>query len=497
MTFVRNLLESRFLRTCSSYSLAMGSAVAIKMSLVILMSIIFGFNDSKKFSVYFSFALLADFSSILGTYISLNFLRCKTSSIFAFLLAFIASFLIIYSVWILSLDLYFFGLSMMSISLGLLRRNLMVISNDYLKIEFSNNQNEYGSLLHSMTTAISFFVVFIAGSIINLNSVYAISVLLSLIFFSFIIFFNNQKKYIRDEIIELFEKIEDGRYKPIKFFIFLFIISSSCLLGYFFILLSFKGIEFIENIPLIILICFYIYIIYRARKNKSERNGIFLAISMSLIVILYLGVERQRDMSVALFLQRNISLNIFGFKLSSLQINAFYQLSTIIISFICIRYRVHSKLDHKSTSLISLFLSSIAFFALFLSCIFSNSEGFGNFYLYLIFLFIMSGCNVLIITKFFEICRLMPDSIKHTMSSFMIMNMGVGFYIAKLYSGIIAIDNEIFDRFYSLSVYRSGFLKVFIINFIFTIVLYVLFNFKRQERYIKIKDTGAINNNII
>jgi hypothetical protein len=490
MSFINSLLESRFLRTCSAYSLAMGSAVTIKMSLVILMSMIFGLNDSQKFSIYFSFALVADFSSLLATYTSLNFLRCKTSSLFAFFLAGIGGTFLVYAIYIVNIKIYYAGLSMLGISFGFLRRNLMVISNDYLKTEFKEHQNEYGSLLHSMTTAISFIVVFALGSIIKFNKTLVMALPIFLIFISFLIFFQNQKHYIAEEIKELFQKIKDGRYKIRNFFIFLSLIISSTFASYLFIL--FSNLEITKNLPLFFILIFYIYLVLRALKNPDERKSIFLAIGMAIVVILYLGVERQKDMSVALFLQRNISVKILDIQISPLQINALYQLATIIISFFCVKYKIHSKLNHKKVALMALLFSSLAFFSLFLGCYFANSDCIANFYFYLVFLLLMSGCNVLIITKFFEICRLMPESIKHTMSSFMIMNMGIAFYFAKLYSGLIAIDNENFDRFYSLEIYKNGFLKIFIINLFLTIGVFIFLNIKKKISKFKIKNQSII-----
>lgn len=489
MSFIQNLLQSRYLRTCLAYSLAMGSSVTIKMSLVILMAMVFGLNDSEKFSIYFAFALSADFSSVLGTYISLNFLRCRTSSLFAFFLAGIGGAFLIYSISIKELKLYYLGLSMIAIAFGLLRRNLMVISNDYLKTEFKEYQNEYGSLLHLLTTAISFLGLFLIGSITNLSKVYMIGIPVFLILFAFLIFIKNQQYAIKNELNELFEKIQDGRYKPRNFFIFLALVISSTLSAYFFIF--FSNLDFIKNIPLVCILFFYLYLISRALKKPEERKSIFLAIGMALIVVLYLGIERQRDMTIALFLQRNINVEFFNIKISSLQINALYQLSTIFISILCLRNKVHSKMGHKKVTLSALLFSSIAFFCLFLSCVFGATNGFANFYFYLIFLVLMSGCNVLIITKFFEICRLMPESIKHTMSSFMIMNMGIAFYVAKIYSGLIAIDNKNFDRFYSLGVYKSGFLKITLINISLTFVVFVFFNLRKSAK-IKIKQSQIL-----
>ena len=81
--------------------------------------------------------------------------------------------------------------------------------------------------MHSMTTIMSFFIVFIGGSIIRISTVYVISIPVFLIFVSFLIFFFSQRVYINEEIEQLIEKIKLGRYRIKKFISFIFLIISS------------------------------------------------------------------------------------------------------------------------------------------------------------------------------------------------------------------------------------------------------------------------------
>ena len=83
----------------------------------------------------------------------------------------------------------------------------------------------------------------------------------------------------------------------------------------------------------------------------------------------------------------------------------------------------------------------------------------------------------------------MPDELKSTMSSFMIMNMGIAFYLSKILSSFAAIDNENTNKLYSLKIYQDHFLHIVIIGVIFIISLTIFA--KTKYRHIVSIDNGS------
>jgi ABC-type dipeptide/oligopeptide/nickel transport system permease component len=88
----------------------------------------------------------------------------------------------------------------------------------------------------------------------------------------------------------------------------------------------------------------------------------------------------------------------------------------------------------------------------------------------------------------------MPQSINQIISSFMIVSVATGFYLARFFNQFMVIEqkesyikNIIAKQISSLEIYSSGFLKLTIISLIFLIFWIILFSFKRFEKILEIE----------
>jgi hypothetical protein len=68
----------------------------------------------------------------------------------------------------------------------------------------------------------------------------------------------------------------------------------------------------------------------------------------------------------------------------------------------------------------------------------------------------------------------------------MVSSMGFGFYLTRFLGQFMEIDKNNSDPFYSLEIYKNGFLKIMIITVIFLVVNLFFINIPRVKKILKI-----------
>lgn len=478
MTNTLKLLpNSKFLQTSLIYSLVVGVMAGFRVSFVFLLSVFGGFDDVSKFFLYGALTIASDTLSIFGSYISSNFLGKRISCILGFTLIIIGNILLFFSILFHNQILLYSTLCYVSLGIGILKCNLFVIANLHLQTEFLENKNDFGSIMHTWSVFCSFLMIFLSGILIS-NFKILIPLISVLIFsMTFIFFIFLERSYIKIAL----SKIIFSKSQNIKF-IFIFIFLSVFLFLFFF----YSGNVIVRNLPITIFALFLIYLLRRALKNRQEREYIFLAIIFSFFLIIYLGFERQRDTTFALFLARNVELDLFKnfkflagkFVLTPIQLNSFFPVFILFIGFILFKFKIHSKLKTKYNFLIVNFGLFISFGILFLQTKMSLMTNVSSNFIpllspifYIISMFSMSFCNVLVYSKFIEICRIMPPLLNQIISSFMIVSVATGFFLARFFNQFMIVEHKknAFDLIQSLEIYSQGFLKLTIISLCFIV----------------------------
>lgn len=458
-----NFFKTNYFLTLTSYGILMGSSIAIRVSFVFLLSIIFSLNDSQKFLIYTSFTTSSDLSSLLTSYISLKKIKEEFVSIFGFLLSFIGIIIFYFSLLKINLNLLYLSLVFISMGFGIIRSNLMSINSSYLNKEFSSNRKEYGSLIYFSTVFFSFIIVFFGGFLLKNNINLIASIIFILVILSFLIFYNSEKSKISNFLINIKGILSIFDFLKIIFFIILFFLSS-----YSLYLIGNNNILYI--LPLFLFIAFYIYLIYRAIKNNDERDSILLSISISILIIFFVMIERQRDTSIALFILRNMDYKY----LSPIQINAIFSIFMLSINIIFFKIKIHTKSSLLKLYFIVPICILITFFILYLNCFYPNQYGKVSLFPYLISMIFMSIASVLVFAQYSYACSHAKENIRVLITGFMVISMGFGFYLTKFISKFMEINQIIKDPFYSLEIYKDGFLKICILCIIFILSFLIL-----------------------
>jgi dipeptide/tripeptide permease len=479
-------LNSKFIHSSLIYSIVIGSMTGIRVCFIFLLGLFFKFDDVLKFSLYGALTISSDVLSIFGSYLSQKFLGKRISCILGFLLILCANTFLLISFLYTNKNLLFLSLCYISISIGILKCNLFMISNAHLDYEFEKNKNDYGSLLHNLSVLCSFLMLFVSGFLIKIHPKSIIIIAILTLFLSFIFFLISERKYI---LITFKNRIKNG----IKFMHIIFMLLALNIILFIFFYNS-SGL-IISKIPIIIYICFVLYLLKRFFDIKSERRYIVASIIFSFFIILYLGFERQRDTAMALFLSRNIDLSILNnyIKFSAVQLNSFFSLFILSLGFILFKFKVHTKLKTKYSLVLINFFIVISFSILYLQTKFNlyfatNQEIFLlKPYPYILSMIFMACSNILVYSKFIEICRIMPKALSPIISSFMIVSVATGFFLAKIFNQFMIVENEnnrdlIFGSIHSLKIYSDGFLKLSIISFMFLIFWLFFLSIKKIDK---------------
>ena len=383
--------------------------------------------------------------------------------ILGIILAAIGILIMIYSFKFFDKTIFYAGLSFMTTGTGIFKCNSFVINSNYLKNDVKEHQEDWGSILHFSVVFVSFLIMFSQGYIIQKNIIYVLYTCLVFLATGLSIFIINEKKNLMISAKDLsinFEKI-------IKLAIII-TLAISCA----FLFLFYNKNIIIFNLPLVIFVLFYFYLIVRAIKYVNERSYIIFAILFGIIYIFYCTIERQRDTTLALFLERNVRSDFFDLHLSPIQINSLYTIFILIVSIVLFKYKLHSRLSNIKIFSIILFNTFIAFLILYVGCSSADkTTGLVSIWFYIFSMLSMSICNIMINTKLISVCRIMPDSIKSIIASFEIMNLGIAFYLSKIVSGFAAINHYTDDKLYSVIVYQEFFKNIAIYTFIFFFIL--------------------------
>jgi hypothetical protein len=231
---------------------------------------------------------------------------------------------------------------------------------------------------------------------------------------------------------------------------------------------------------------FYVYLFCRAWHKPVERNCIKMAIINGLLLVFYLSFERQRDTSVALFLQRNVDLKLAGLiNLTPLQINSFFLVLMLVISALSFKFKIHSKLNLAKLLQIIPFLIALSFGLLWMGCkFFQANSGAGAgisaqspLWPYLLSMIFMAFCNVLVFARFSQVCCAAMPQIRMIIASFMVGNMGFGAYLSRIIANFMAINQQagIIEPKLSLKIYQNGFANIALIC-LFTAGLMIFFS---------------------
>lgn len=483
MQFFKNLFQTNYFLTCITYAASMGAAIALRVSLVFLLGNIFGLNDSEKFLIYGSFAISADLAAISTTYLVGKFFNSFLSCILAFTLGITGSSSVILAIYTKNISILFGGLCLVAICIGLIRSSLMSINAGYLESEFSqHNKKEYSSLLHFCTVSISFIIVFFAGAFVKTNIFLIALIPIIFILISFILFYTTQYKLIKSSFFNLLQQ----KFNPRKITNFLLILGSLIGICLAFFYYQQQHLLLSQSIPLIFFIGSYIYLIYRACKNPQERSCIKSAILNALLLVFYLCFERQRDTTIALFLQRNTQLQIFDlFTLTPLQINSLFSVVMLFISILCFKFKIHSKLNLQKILQIIPCLVGLSFGLIWLGCKFMADELHNvTIWPYLISMLMMAFCNVVIFARFSQVCSMASNEIRIIISSFMVGNMGFGAYLSRIIANFMAINHGTTNKQNSLIIYQNGFgtISIFCMStLLLIIILQKFYQFKINE----------------
>jgi len=493
MTFkiIAKLGESRFLQTSLIYSLTIGSFSAIRISFIFLLSNFFEFNDIIKFTLYSAFAVSTDILSILGSYLGINFFGKRIACIFGFMILLLGYIFLFFSFKSGENILLYFALTLICIAIGILKCNLFVISNLHLREEFSENLADYGSILHNWSVLASFIMICLTGLLIKNYSIFIPIYSLCLSIGTFVFFIISQKQFI----LSAFREKSFHFLKILKLLLIIIFIAKI-----FFCFFYFSLNNFAKYIPIIIFSTFLCYMIFQIKKHKDYREIIIAVIIFSFFMIFYIGLERQRDTSMAFFIARNLDLSIFSLKLTAIQLNSLFSFFILLIGFLLFKYKIHGKFKTRYTLFIISFFVSISFALLaFQTKIYIYFNGSKiqdgmhllNPFIYIISMFFMAISNVFIYSKFIEICKVTNKSLNLIISSYMIISIATGFYLAKFYNKFMIVENVLLKTsdiksgsIYSLIIYSDGFTKLSIISFSFFIFCLIFFNLKYIKRII-------------
>ena len=472
-----NFLTGRYLRSSLMYALMIGTTVTIRISLVLIMLMFFNSNDSAGFAVYAGFTVLAELAAFLGFYINRYFFSARLSIIIGILLSFSGLLIIYLSLTNLSKKFLYAGLSMVCISTGILKSNILSFSNKYLNEEVSSqNKAEYSSVTYCLAVLIAFIISFFTGAFLKENPQFIVHLNLSMLLLLSILFFINEW---RDAFAEIAGLIYNWRESIKKLFFFLFFLG----LVFVSVFIAFQYCEsvFMKISILSAIICMYIYMFYLYKNTDfTERHFIYELMHFGLIYALYTAFERQRDMSFTLFLFRNVDYQLLNLRLNPVQINSFFPLLMLFASIICFKFKLFSKITIQKAFYICFGSIVVAFALLYIGCA-RTSAGMINFWYYAFIIPLFSIANTIFNVKFLEICSLASEKLRHITSAFMIMNLGFGFYLARLMSDLVAIDKSLTDPMITLPIYQNGFLKMLFMILAVVFGRVILLSFRRNK----------------
>ena len=464
-----------------------GSAILVRISLIFLLLNAFFLRDISAYAISAIFAITMDCAGILGAYIANNLLTARLSWLCGFSLHVIGC-IIAASTIGSNIVLFYLALAMISVGIGIMKCNSLVITNDYIKVEINDKyQCDYNSIMYFTMIIASFCAVFSSGIILKIFSAWAIfASSIFVISIAAIVFLITEIHNIKDDIKLCFFG-QNKKFNFIKFSQLTLLLFGSvsilCIAFYFNLSI------FVKHLPLMVFLIFYIYLLIRSYNNPEDRKYILYAIMFSIILTFYISLEKQIENILALFVTRNVDRHIFGFEIPTLNINSFFQFSVVTIGITFFIKKIQSKIQDNVMIMVILFFSIASFAMLYFGTL-MNVESMVKLRYYYSALVIMAIGDVFVYSKLFSICRIMPNNMRNILSSFMMINVSFGFYLCRVYADLTAINTKIIDKTYSLSVYQGHFMRMIVIGSVFSLIIFLFYNFKGRKI---IKDINLLN----
>lgn len=439
------------------------SFYSLRSVLVLIFVIGLGFTDSTAFLVYTNFVVGGDIISILGGYFGDKLLTRRISWVIG---SFISIFGYGYSYYHFNGQDIPFGLIFAGMGLGLCRCNSNVIINDYIQQEIIKDQRHNHNGIFHVVTIIALLLGFLVNGFVikYLNPKYVFAISSGSVFIGLLLFLCLEYKLLKEEIISTF----DGQLKKL-----LYIFGLLCVAFTFGkILLILK-----DNIQILILVCVCISIAYLANLSSKyatrDKQSILSLLLYVPFYLVYLSFEKQLDMGFSLFLFRSVDRNIFGYQIPAPTITGIFSIAILITSYIFYRKSVYSYFKHHSTLLIGLFCALLYFSLNYFGCSFSKA-GIVDISFPMISLIFLGIADVVIVPRMYSLCRNVPENIKSTSASLMMLSHGSGFYIAGKLAKLVAIDESTINIANDSSIYQHGFLNLIVVNIVVLVAVFAL-----------------------
>jgi len=109
----------------------------------------------------------------------------------------------------------------------------------------------------------------------------------------------------------------------------------------------------------------------------------------------------------------------------------------------------------------------------YLGCLFSN-DGSVNIVFPILSLIFLGIADVVIVPRMYSLCRNVPEDIKSTAASLMMLSHGSGFYIAGKLAKLVAIEKDAANVIHDTMIYQHGFLNLIIVNVVVLTAVFVL-----------------------
>ncbi len=439
------------------------SFYSLRSVLVIIFVSLLGFADKDAFLIYTTFVIGGDIISIVGGYFGDKLLTRRISwiigsafSIFGYFFAYTHC----------NADTISLGLIFSGIGLGLCRCNSNVIINDYIQKEIIKEQRHNHNGIFHVTTIIALFLGFVingfvlkygTAQFVFLNS----SIAFGLALITFLIF---EFKEIKNDFIITFK----NNQKKIAQTVFALLIAFAfCKLLYLY-----QSYVTVLILILVFVAIIYISIIVKNDPSRDKQSVLSLLLYIPFYLI-YLSFEKQLDLGFSLFLFRNVNKTIFGYEIPSSIITSTFSISILCVTYIFYKKSTYSSFKHHSTLIIGLLCSLLYFSINYLSCIiYPNAQV--EMIFPIVSLFFLGVADVLIVPRMYSLCRNIPEKIKSTTASLMMLSHGSGFYIAGQLAKLIAVDKGSSNIAHDMIFYKNGFLYLILANLAVLLVVAIV-----------------------
>ena len=463
------------------------SFYGLRSALVLTFVLALGFNDDGAFTIYTTFVVCGDIISIVGAYFGDKLLTRRISWVIG---AFASTFGYMYSFIHFSVNGVCIGLVFAGIGIGLSRGNSNVIINDYIQDEVPfHERHNHNGVFHIITITALMLGFLVNGFVLKYISYRAVFLLSSLSMFAGgIIFISIERENLTLEILAIYNH-NSGYVKKIFGTIAFLIGSIAFSAGLYYITRRFGKNFFLSNIKCIIIIAMIVTIVFLIRKSKKylarDSQAILSLILYAPFELIYLSFEKQTDMGFSLFLYRAVDKVIFGYELPVPVINGAFSVFILLISILFFKHSVYTYFKHSSTLMLGFFCATMYFAINFIGCYLATRFGIANSAgaVYLIFpilsLVFLAAADVIIMPRAHALLRTIPEDVKSSAASLMMLSHGSGFYVAGLLSAIVAINKDKLNTSAlveksSLEIYQHGFLTLMGISIVAIITVYLL-----------------------